>query len=50
MIGESPELRFEREDSDRGLVEVVIATSTPRTDPVEVAGVRFLLVSNEEDR
>jgi hypothetical protein len=50
VVGELPKLRFEREDSDRGLVEVVIATNTPRSDPVEIAGVRFRLVSNEEDR
>jgi hypothetical protein len=50
VIGELPKLRFEREDSNRGLVEVVIATNAPRSDPVEVAGVRFRLVSNEEDR
>jgi hypothetical protein len=50
VIGDLPMLRFEREDYDRGLVEVVIATGSPRTDPVEIAGVRFLLVPNEEDR
>jgi hypothetical protein len=50
VIGDLPRLRFEREESNRGLVEVVIATSTPRTDPVNVAGVRFRLVPNEEDR
>jgi hypothetical protein len=28
----------------------VIATAQPRSDPVEIAGVRFVLVSTEEDR
>lgn len=50
VIGDLPGVRFEREDCDRGLVEVVIATETPRSDPVEIAGVRFVLVSTEEDR
>jgi hypothetical protein len=50
VIGDLPGVRFEREDDDRGLTEVVIATEHPRSDPVEIAGVRFLLVSTEEDR
>jgi predicted enzyme related to lactoylglutathione lyase len=50
VIGDLPQVRFEREDSDRGLVEVVIAAEHPRSDPVEIAGVRFVLVSTEEDR
>ncbi|MGZ4254436.1 MAG: hypothetical protein ACXVR2_14425 [Solirubrobacteraceae bacterium] len=45
-----PGIRFEREDSDRGLTEIAIATEQPRSDPVEIAGVRFVLVSTEEDR
>jgi hypothetical protein len=45
-----PGVRFKREDSDRGLTEVVIATEDPRSEPLEIAGVRFVLVSTEEDR
>jgi Glyoxalase-like domain len=50
VIGDLPGIRFKREDSDRGLTEIVIATGQPRSGPVEIAGVRFLLVSTEEDR
>ncbi|MGZ4180948.1 MAG: VOC family protein [Solirubrobacteraceae bacterium] len=50
VIGDLPGIRFEREDSDRGLTEIAIATEQPRSDPVEIAGVRFVLVSTEEDR
>jgi hypothetical protein len=50
VIGDSPGIRFERDDSDRGLTEIVIATEQPRSEPVEIAGVRFVLVSTEEDR
>jgi hypothetical protein len=50
VIGDLPRIRFEREDSDRGLTEIVIATQQPRSDPVEIAGVRFVFVSTEEDR
>jgi hypothetical protein len=50
VIGDLPRIRFEREDSDRGVTEIVIATEQPRSDPVEIAGVRFVLVSTEEDR
>ena len=50
VIGDLPGIRFAREDSDRGLTEVVIATEDPRSEPVEIAGVRFVLVSTEEDR
>jgi hypothetical protein len=49
VIGDLPGIRFERDDGDRGLTEVVIATSNPRPDPIEIAGVRFVLVSTEED-
>ena len=50
VIGDLPRIGFEREDSDRGLTEIVIATEQPRSDPVEIAGVRFVFVSTEEDR
>jgi Glyoxalase-like domain len=50
VIGDLPRIRFEREDSDRGVTEIVIATEQPRSDPVEIAGVRFVFVSTEEDR
>jgi len=50
VIGDLPGVRFERDDVDRGLTEVVIATNNPRPDPIEIAGVRFVLVSTEEDR
>jgi hypothetical protein len=50
VIGDLPGIRFAREDSDHGLTEVVIATEDPRSEPVEIAGVRFVLVSTEEDR
>ncbi|MFI5039534.1 MAG: hypothetical protein ACHQCG_06300, partial [Solirubrobacterales bacterium] len=50
VIGDSPGIRFEPDDSDRGLTEIVIATEQPRSEPVEIAGVRFVLVSTEEDR
>jgi Glyoxalase-like domain len=50
VVGDLPRIRFEREDSDRGLTEIVIATEQPRSDPVEIAGVRFVFVSTEEDR
>jgi len=50
VIGDLPGMRFEREDDERGLTEVVIATEDPRSGPVEIAGVRFVLVSTEEDR
>jgi len=50
VIGDLPGVRFESEDDDRGLTEVVIATEDPRSEPVEIAGVRFVLVSTEEDR
>jgi hypothetical protein len=50
VIGDLPRIRFEREDSDRGLTEIVIATQQPRSDPVEIAGVSFVFVSTEEDR
>jgi hypothetical protein len=50
VIGDPPGIRFEHDDSDRGLTEIVIATAQPRSDPVEIAGVRFVLVSTEEDR
>ena len=50
VIGDSPGIRFERGDSDRGLTEIVIATEQPRSEPVEIAGVRFVLISTEEDR
>jgi hypothetical protein len=49
VIGDLPGIRFERDDGDRGLTEVVIATNNPRPDPIEIAGVRFVLVSTEED-
>jgi hypothetical protein len=38
------------EDSDRGLTEVVIEAQEPRSEPVEIAGVRFVLFSTEEHR
>lgn len=50
VIGDLPGVDFKREDCDRGLTEVVIATEEPRSEPLEVAGVRFVLVSTEEDR
>jgi hypothetical protein len=50
VIGGLPSVGFEREDDDRGLTEVVIATENPRSEPLEIAGVRFVLVSTEEDR
>jgi hypothetical protein len=50
LIGDLPGVRFEREDDDRGLTEVMIATEDPRSEPIDIAGVRFLLVSTEEDR
>ena len=50
VIGDLPGVRFNREDSDRGLTEVVIETDDPRSEPLEIAGVRFVLVSTEEDR
>jgi hypothetical protein len=50
VIGDSPGIRFERDDSDRGVTEIVIATEQPRSEPLEIAGVRFVLVSTEEDR
>jgi hypothetical protein len=50
VVGDLPGVRFEREDDDRGLTEVVIATENPRSEPLEIAGVRFVLVSTEEDR
>ncbi|MGZ4185890.1 MAG: VOC family protein [Solirubrobacteraceae bacterium] len=50
VIGDLPGVRFARDDADRGLTEVVIATKSPRPDPIEIAGVRFMLVSTEEDR
>jgi glyoxalase-like protein len=50
VIGDLPGIRLEREDSDRGLTEIVIATGQPRPEPLEIAGVRFVLVSTEEDR
>ncbi|HET7050094.1 MAG TPA: VOC family protein [Solirubrobacteraceae bacterium] len=50
VIGDLPGIRLEREDSDRGLTEIVIATRQPRPEPLEIAGVRFVLVSTEEDR
>lgn len=53
VIGDSPGIRFVSDDSDRGLTEIVIATEQPqqpRSEPVEIAGVRFVLVSTEEDR
>jgi hypothetical protein len=50
VIGDLPGLRFTREDSDRGLTEVVIESDDPRPEPLEIAGVRFVLVSTEEDR
>ena len=50
VIGDLPGVRFNREDSDRGLTEVVIETDDPRSESVEIAGVRFVLVSTEEDR
>ena len=50
VIGDLPGVGFEREDDDRGLTEVVIATENPRSEPLEIAGVRFVLVSTEEDR
>lgn len=50
VIGDLPGVRFERDDDDRGLTEVVIATNNPRPDPIKIAGVRFVLVSTEEDR
>jgi hypothetical protein len=50
VIGDPPGIRFEHGDSDRGLTEIVIATAQPRSDAVEIAGVRFVLVSTEEDR
>jgi hypothetical protein len=50
VIGDLPAVNFERDDDDRGLTDIVIATNHPRPDPVEIAGVRFVLVSTEEDR
>jgi hypothetical protein len=50
VIGDLPGVRFEREDGDRGLTEVVIATEDPRSEPIDIAGVRFVLISTEEDR
>ena len=50
VIGDLPGIRLRREDSDRGLTEIVIATRQPRPEPLEIAGVRFVLVSTEEDR
>lgn len=50
VLGNLPGLRFEREDDDRGPTEVVIATEDPRSEPVKIGGVRFVLVSTEEDR
>ena len=50
VIGDLPGVRFARDDDDRGLTEVVIATNNPRPDPIEIAGVRFMLVSTEENR
>jgi hypothetical protein len=52
VIGGLPGLRFAREDSDRGLTEVVIATDDAgRQDgELEAGGVRFVFLSNEEDR
>ena len=53
VIGDSPGIRFERDDSDRGLTEIVIVTEhslQPRSEPLEIAGVRFVLISTEEDR
>jgi Glyoxalase-like domain len=49
VIGDLPRIRFDREDSDRGLTEIVIAAEQPRPEPLEIAGVRFVLVSTEED-
>lgn len=50
VIGDLPAVNFERDDDDRGLTGIVIATNNPRPDPIEIAGVRFVLVSTEEDR
>ena len=50
VIGDPTGIRFEHDDCDRGLTEIVIATAQPRSEPVEIAGVRFVLVSTEEDR
>jgi Glyoxalase-like domain len=50
VIGGLAGVRFVGEDSDLGLVEVMIAHDRPDSPAFEAGGVRFVIASSEEDR
>jgi hypothetical protein len=49
ILGEVPGLRFTSE-SDGGLVQISIAGGSEHREPVEIGGVRFAFITNEEEQ
>jgi hypothetical protein len=41
VVGGMEDIRFARDDDERGLVEVTVAGAGRKRDPIEIAGVRF---------
>jgi hypothetical protein len=49
VVGDLPGVQFTADDGERGLIEISIAGQGGARQPFEIGGVRFTMISNEEE-